>query len=939
MVLLYDKNGNFLAKEYENSWRYSHKKNTIGSGEITEIPYYPNAKYASLYKQVDHLTVEKVKDVMLKDTFGNGEYIKYNIETLESFLTHYQIPANWKGWSGKPLRFVLSDLMYGFDFIRRSTLAEFTHYLDKEHIDLNKIKDGDIHLAVQEKGDSLHYYEQGYITFAFDCGDCVSQRYVRWSETSGEKVYIGVQSVGSDTPITDSTQIDFSTVPVLSAPRGVKDAAALFGVPIVSTKRYVAVRFTLQYVNADWIRDYATHKVYNENNVLVDRTVRGFTPVLRSFEIITRKKTELQLKKLPKKLDMPVDGIELSGGTLWDALQKIRQKYPFDSQCFFENGQAYFECAKSLEKPINYEKMLRADDAEARQFNNTTIKTIKREIHKVNVLHCYGAGDGLQQLYVRVPEHGTYDSLDTVEQVFTDTKMKTVEELKEAGFKKIKTLRKDDDPMFQVQTDEPLRLFDTVPLVHPKTNKIYQAHVEHERILYKENVYEQEFGLGGFLFNPLQDLVNDLRDDAEETVREFAYQPFSVTAHAKTGCITLEWEGQEDTYSVKWKKKSDEQYNYRQVTGRMSDFNGLENYQPYLFSVAGTYNGTVSEYTHEITAEPVDWATDPNNPDNAVNKAIAARTPKYLGVVETVPTTRTAVITKGERLGAQDANAGDWVLMAKTVGGWKVGVCYRWTGSMWMNLEPEYNYTEQYQAALYHICEIEELMKNTGHFGALFAKMLVAQQAFIKKLVADQAFLKELTTQKAFVENLIANNSFIKKLVSQDAFLENLVAKKVKIDSDEQNPNDFEVAINNEIGISAKNNGHEIFRIKKSGEAFLNDAELKNVTVTGKITPNRGLLNTWYWGKMANTNQYEWFNVFKDRIDIGERLNIFGGGCFYNDKKGGWQYAIVVFIERLSEDVFELNGYPMYNQGGYLTQAAFQKNSDKAFASSFYIGW
>ena len=332
-----------------------------------------------------------------------------------------------------------------------------------------------------------------------------------------------------------------------------------------------------------------------------------------------------------------------------------------------------------------------------------------------------------------------------------------------------------------------------------------------------------------------------------------------------------------------------------------------------------------------------------------LEKIVQSATPKYLGVTETVPATRTAVITKGERLGAQDANPGDWVLMSKTVGGWKCGVCYRWTGTLWVNLEPEYNYTEQYQAALYHICEIPELMRNTGHFGALFAKVLVAQQAFIDKLVAqeafitklsgDIAFLKELTTQKVFVENLIANNSFIKKLATQDAFLDSLVAKKLKIDNDEQNPNDFEVTINNDIGILAKNNGQEIFRIKKSGEAFLNDAELKNVTVTGKITPNRGLLNTWYWGKMANTNQYEWFNVFKDRIDVGERLNIFGGGCFYNQKKGGWQYAIVVFIERLSEDVFELNGYPMYNQGGYLTQATFQKNSDKAFASSFYIGW
>ncbi|MGP1445827.1 hypothetical protein [Treponema sp.] len=797
MILLYDKNGNFLAKEYENSWRYSHKKNTIGSGEITEIPYYPNAKYASLYKQVDQLTVEKVKDVMLKDTFGNGEYIKYNIETLEAFLTHYRIPANWKGWSGKPLSFVLSDLMYGFDFIRRSTLAEFTRYLDKVNIDLNKIKDGDIHLAMHEQGDSLHYYEKGHITFTFDCGDCVSQRYVRWSETSGEKVYIGVQSVGSDTPITDSAQVDFSTAPILSAPRGVKDAAALFGVPIVSNKRYVAVRFTLQYVNADWIKDYATHKVYNENNVLVDRTVRGFTPVLRSFEIITRKKTELRLKKLPKKLDMPVDGIELSGGTLWDALQKIRQKYPFDSQCFFENGQAYFECAKSLEKPINYEKMLRADDAEARQFNNTTIKTIKHELDKVNVLHCYGAGEGLQQLYVRVPEHGTYDSRDTVEQVFTDTKMKTVEELRQAGYKKIKALRKDDNPMFQVQTDEPLRMFDTVPLVHPKTNKIYRVHVEHERIRYKENVYEQEFGLGGVLFNPMQGVADAIFKDEPEAVREYAYKPFSVTAHAKTGCITLEWEGQEDTYSVKWKKESDTEYNYRQVKGRTSDFNGLENYQPYLFSVAGTYNGAVSEYTQEITAEPVDWATDPNNPDNAVNKAIAARTPKYLGVVETVPANKTAVITKGERLGAVDANAGDWVLMSKTVGGWKVGVCYRWTGGKWEPLTPEKNYGEHYHACMLHICEIEELMQKTGHFGALFAKALVTQEAFIKKLAADQAFLKELIVQK------------------------------LRIDSDRNSDKDFEAWFDETNGLLIKNNNQEVFKVTPSGFAFMKNAKFE----------------------------------------------------------------------------------------------------------------
>ena len=170
---------------------------------------------------------------------------------------------------------------------------------------------------------------------------------------------------------------------------------------------------------------------------------------------------------------------------------------------------------------------------------------------------------------------------------------------------------------------------------------------------------------------------------------------------------------------------------------------------------------------------------------------VQSATPKYLGVTETVPTTRTAVITKGERLGAQDAHVGDWVLMAKTVGGWKVGVCYRWTGTLWANLEPEANYTEQYQACLLHICEIDELMKETGHFGALFAKAIVAQEAFIKKLAADQAFLKELIVQK------------------------------LCIDSDKNSDTDFEAWFDKDNGLKIKNRGQEIFKVDTSGNIFI----------------------------------------------------------------------------------------------------------------------
>ena len=194
---------------------------------------------------------------------------------------------------------------------------------------------------------------------------------------------------------------------------------------------------------------------------------------------------------------------------------------------------------------------------------------------------------------------------------------------------------------------------------------------------------------------------------------------------------------------------------------------------------------------------------------------IQGYTPKYLGVTETVPTTRTAYITKGEKLGAQDAHAGDWVLMAKTIGGWKCGVCYRWTGSMWINLEPEYNYTEQYQAALYHICEIEELMKDTGHFGALFAKVLVAQ--------------------KALIDNLVVQEAFINQLAVNQAFLRQLIVQKLRIDSDDTTHQDFEAWFDQEHGLKINNKGEEMFKVDTAGNVFAKNAFLQDGTFTGEI--------------------------------------------------------------------------------------------------------
>lgn len=288
-----------------------------------------------------------------------------------------------------------------------------------------------------------------------------------------------------------------------------------------------------------------------------------------------------------------------------------------------------------------------------------------------------------------------------------------------------------------------------------------------------------------------------------------------------------------------------------------------------------------------------------------LEKIVQSATPKYLGVTETVPTTRTAVIMKGDKLGAQDANPGDWVLMAKTVGGWKVGVCYRWTGSMWINLEPEYNYTEQYQAALYHICEIEELMKNTGHFGALFAKVLVAQKALIDELLVNQAFIK------------------------------NLVVQKLHIDSDDTTHQDFEAWFDEANGLKINNRGQEIFKVDATGNVFAKGATLDDGHFSGIITTSV-------------------FDVIKKDANIGLLFNYTANtkaSKIYKENKNGTQLvegvvdnknikAIEIKYEKIKtgEDYAPIGMYYYYTEKHWVI-LTFSDGTNKKFSYGFSGRW
>jgi len=110
--------------------------------------------------------------------------------------------------------------------------------------------------------------------------------------------------------------------------------------------------------------------------------------------------------------------------------------------------------------------------------------------------------------------------------------------------------------------------------------------------------------------------------------------------------------------------------------------------------------------------------------------------PRYLGTVGILSATAQINIVKGPVQGQVYARQGDYVLAIAAVGGRQAGSVFQWTGLVW-----EYRATDRY-TDLYLRCfkdglDVPGLAYDMEWFGAVFAKLIVAQQAFIEELQAQ----------------------------------------------------------------------------------------------------------------------------------------------------------------------------------------------------------
>ena len=111
--------------------------------------------------------------------------------------------------------------------------------------------------------------------------------------------------------------------------------------------------------------------------------------------------------------------------------------------------------------------------------------------------------------------------------------------------------------------------------------------------------------------------------------------------------------------------------------------------------------------------------------------------PRYLGTIHTLPQTAEVMIIKGPVVGSVRARQGDFVLAVAsgTAGShtWQTGRVYQWTGLAWEYRTPD-QHTDLYIRSFADGLEEAGLTQDMGWFGAIFAKTLIAQRAFIATL-------------------------------------------------------------------------------------------------------------------------------------------------------------------------------------------------------------
>jgi hypothetical protein len=407
---------------------------------------------------------------------ASGPEIQIQAIGCEDLLNHLITPRRWTYWNKGPdgyldgdLATITRDMLKRARLHRWTTLADFNGAAQKQNVKVLNLPDmGDsVILATEPHKQAERYLGQGIITLRTQLPETAlpGGKLVRWTEHIGDENRIRVRTRTAETEPELAGAAWGKWMTAVHA-EDVEDNETI-GVPAMDGGPWVEIQLELT------TEDRETADKEDEP------TIYGTTPVLAGVELIWREATDIAPGNIPVATGVTITDTEYTRLTHLRALVELCELHDYSFRIRLDDSHLVLDLAESF-------GVDRSDEAIFRDGDNAGIEVLRdADDELANVLHCWGAGSGAEQLYMELRDaesialygerHADWEASDI-------TDMSELQTRGEEELEKRSTIKTEYQVITTMEQLGDAWLQDSVTVIDPRSGSLAALPIEEIRI-------------------------------------------------------------------------------------------------------------------------------------------------------------------------------------------------------------------------------------------------------------------------------------------------------------------------------------------------------------------------------------------------------------------------------------------------------------------------
>jgi hypothetical protein len=466
---------------------------------------------------------------------ASGPEIQIQAIGCEDLLNHLITPRRWTYWNKGPdgyldgdLATITRDMLKRARLHRWTTLADFNGAAQKQNVKVLNLPDmGDsVILATEPHKQAERYLGQGVITLRRQLPETAlpGGKLVRWTEHIGDENRIRVRTRTAETEPELAGAAWGKWMTAVHA-EDVEDNETI-GVPAMDGGPWVEIQLELT------TEDRETAD--NED----EPTIYGTTPVLAGVELVWREATGIAPGNIPVSTGVTITDTEYNRLTHLRALVELCELHGYTFRVRLDDSHLVLDLAESF-------GVDRSDEAIFRDGDNAGIEVLRdTDDELANVLHCWGAGSGAEQLYVELQDEDSIARYGERHADWEDSDIADIVELQAKGQEELEKRSAIKTEYQVITTMEQLGdawLQDSVTVIDPRSGSLAVLPIEEIRI-------EDDANAGEIVRLGLDTKLRDIVD----VIVEGRTKPSGVRKMRALAAPVLRAEGRTSTIRLVW---------------------------------------------------------------------------------------------------------------------------------------------------------------------------------------------------------------------------------------------------------------------------------------------------------------------------------------------------------------------------------------------------